>query len=121
MSILHVLDVNVISSYGLISHESLSVDFFSFSLFRASCVQYIYCQIGYSKFVYKMLSKTVYFITTLTLNREMSYEKNVALYERNYIKENYLVRMNETICQSCALSSVDDPCVKDVIFRFNAF
>ena len=51
----------------------------------------------------------------------MNYEKDVALCERNYIKENYLVYMNETICQSCALSSVDDPCVKDVIFRFNAF
>ena len=29
--------------------------------------------------------------------------------------------MNETTCQSCALSSVDVPCVKDVIFNFNAF
>ena len=45
----------------------------------------------------------------------MSYETDVALYERDYVKQSH------TICQSWTLSSVDVPCVKDVIFKFNAF
>ena len=44
----------------------------------------------------------------------------VTLYERNYM-EHYLVSINEIVCLSCAVSSVDVPCVSDVSFRFNVF
>ena len=33
-------------------------------------------------------------------------------------KEHYLVSMNEVVCESCAVSSVDVPC-SDVIVRFD--
>ena len=46
--------------------------------------------------------------------------EDVALYARKY-KRTFLVSMNKMLCQSCTVSSVDVPCVSDVIFRFNVF